>query len=213
MIAHVLAQQARRPSGLLGRLFGLGMGRVNQGVNDWVISLLDIQPESLVLEIGFGPGRAIQQIERMLGSGRVSGIDLSNAMLRQAARRNRAGVAGGKVHLRIGDAAQLPYPENTFDRIYCVNVMYFWQAPQVELTEMFRVARPGARVAVYIGDREEMAAVAMTKTGVFTLYSPEEVVEALQRVGFENCRSFQASIAQGPISRGTCAVGSKPYEL
>jgi len=213
MLAHTLAQQARRPSGILGRLFGMGMGRINRGVNDFVITQLDVQHNYKVLEIGFGPGKAIQQIERQLSTGRVYGIDMSGTMVAQAAKLNRRAIEEGKVDLRAGEASRLPYPEGTFDRIFCVNVMYFWPEPQQELGEMFRVTAPGGQVAIYIGDREQMSDVPMTKTGLFRLFSGEDVAALLRAAGFDDCRILEASIEQGPISRGCCVLGKRPLGM
>ena len=213
MLAHTLARQARQPSGLLGRLFGMGMGRMNQGVNDWVISLLDLQPEHAVLELGFGPGKALQAAERLVPKGRLCGVDMSSAMFDQAARRNRAAIQAGKMDLRLGEASHLPYPDLMFDRIFCVNVIYFWANPATELTEIFRVAKRGGRVAIYIGDRDQMATVSMTRTGLFKLYTPEEVQGLLESQGFAGCEIHRSSISQGPISRGSCVVGTIPVGM
>jgi len=208
MLAHTLAQQARRPSGLLGRLFGAGMGRMNQGVNEWVISLLELAPDDTVLELGFGPGKAIQAAERLVPQGRVFGLDMSEAMLEQATRRNREATRAGRVDLRLGEAAHLPYPDLTFDRVFCVNVIYFWSAPERELSEIFRVTKRGGRVAIYIGDRDQMSSVPMTRTGLFRLYAPEEVKQLLEAQGFRNCEIHRSDIRQGPISRGSRVVGT-----
>lgn len=210
MLAHTLAQQARRPSGILGRLFGMGMGRINRGVNDFVITQLDVRHDHKVLEIGFGPGKAIQQVSRQLGTGRVYGLDMSSTMVAQAAKLNRRAIEEGKVDLRAGEASQLPYRAAMFDRIFCVNVMYFWPEPQRELAEIFRVTSPGGQVAIYIGDREQMSDVPMTKTGVFRLFSGDDVAGLLRDAGFEDCRILEASIEQGPISRGCCVLGKRP---
>lgn len=213
MLAHALAQQARRPSGLLGRLFGMGMGRMNQGVNDWVISLLDIQPDNDVLEIGFGPGRAIQQVERLLTVGKAYGVDMSATMVEQATKLNRQAVDLGRVDLRLGEAAQLPFAASSFDRIFCVNVIYFWPAPERELAELFRVSRPGAKVAIYAGDREQMAGVPMTRTGLFQLFALSDIARLLEGVGFSDCKIYESAISQGPISKGGCVVARRAPAL
>ena len=210
MLAHALAQQARRPSGLLGRLFGMGMGRINRGVNDFVLTQLGIQPNHKVLEIGFGPGKAIQQVEQRLTTGRVDGLDMSGTMVAQAAKLNRRAIEQGKVDLRVGEASRMPYRDQTFDRVFCVNVMYFWPQPERELGEMFRVTAEGGQVAIYIGDRQQMADVPMTKTGVFRLFSGQDVADLLDHAGFEDCRIVEAAIEQGPISRGSCVLGVRP---
>ena len=213
MLAHALAQQARQPKGLFGRLFGMGMRRMNQGVNEWVISLLDLQAEQVVLELGFGPGKALQAAERLVPRGRVCGVDMSPTMIEQASRLNRAAIRSGRMDLRLGEASRLSFPDLTFDRIFCVNVIYFWAKPEIEIAEIFRVAKRGARVAIYIGDRDQMATVSMTRTGLFKLYTPEEVQRLLEAQGFAACEIHRSSISQGPISRGSCVVGTIPLGM
>ena len=210
MLAHALAQQARQPKGLFGRLFGMGMGRMNQGVNEWVVSLLDLQPDHVVLELGFGPGKALEVAERLVTNGRLCGLEMSPTMMDQASRLNREAIQKGKISLRLGEAANLPYPNFMFDRVFCVNVIYFWTAPERELAEIFRVSKKGALLGIYVGDKEQMAAVPMTKTGLFRLYSPEELRSLLEAQGFTDCEIHRSSISQGPISRGSCVVGTVP---
>jgi ubiquinone/menaquinone biosynthesis C-methylase UbiE len=171
MLAHAFAQQARQPSGLFGRLFGAGMKRINRGVNDWVISLLEVTPSSRVLEIGFGPGQAVKQIASILDTGMVAGLDMSDTMVNLARKINSTEILSGKADLRKGSAANIPFQDNSFDMVFCVNVIYFWPTPGVELSSMHKACKPGGRVAIYIGDPEEMSKVRITKTGVFNLYS------------------------------------------
>ncbi|MFI7439401.1 hypothetical protein [Nonomuraea indica] len=72
-------------------------GPSNRERNIWAVSLLDVQPTDRVLEIGFGPGFgpgvAIAEFADRATRGHVFGIDHSQAMVRQAARRNAAASA------------------------------------------------------------------------------------------------------------------------
>jgi len=209
MLAHTLAAQARKPSGLLGRLFGMGMGRINQGVNDWVISLLELQPSDHVLEIGFGPGKALRKVLNLVPDGRVAGLDMSATMMKQATRLNRLAIQHGKADLQLGEAARMPFANASFNRIFCVNVVYFWQNPDLEFQQMHRVCRPGGMVAVYIGDRQQMAGIPMTRTGIFKLYGADDIKRLLQKAGFSDVNIHEASIAQGPISKGACITARR----
>jgi fibrillarin-like rRNA methylase len=47
--------------------------------NEWGISLLNIQPSGHVLEIGFGPGVAIQKMCDLVTDGIIYGIDHDEA--------------------------------------------------------------------------------------------------------------------------------------
>jgi Protein-L-isoaspartate(D-aspartate) O-methyltransferase (PCMT) len=75
-----------RPTGMLGKLGGIIMARVNAPFARCVIRLLDVQPRDKVLEIGFGPGVGIQLLAKSAPEGRVAGIDCSVEMVEQALR-------------------------------------------------------------------------------------------------------------------------------
>ncbi|QNA87272.1 class I SAM-dependent methyltransferase [Massilia sp. Dwa41.01b] len=202
-LVHAMAQQARRPNGLFGRLFGLSMSRINREANAWTLSQLGLAPYDDVLEIGYGPGQAIELLTEQITSGKIRGIDFSDTMLAQASSRNREAIARGQVELSVGDAARLPYPDASFNKVFCVNVIYFWQNPREPLREILRVLRPGGQLAVYMGDAEEMAGVRITQTGVFRLYPARELMAMLDEVGFAS-----ATHATSPISRARCRVAS-----
>lgn len=208
-LVHAMAQQARRPNGLFGRLFGLSMSRINREANAWTLSQLALQPYDDVLEIGYGPGQAIALLTDQVTTGKIRGIDFSETMLRQASSRNRDAIERGQVELTVGDAARLPYPDASFNKVFCVNVIYFWQNPRVPLREILRVLRPGGQLAVYMGDADEMAGVKITQTGVFRLYPARELMAMLDEIGFAHASHHTSPISQGPLSRGVCVLATK----
>ena len=92
-------RQFSGPSGLLGQVAGRLMARMNGPLNDWVVELLELSPRDRVLEVGFGPGLAVERIAARTGQGLVVGADHSELMWRHAARRNRPGLASGRGEL------------------------------------------------------------------------------------------------------------------
>src|SRR5262249_12503284 len=74
-LRKTIVRQFGRPTGLVGRLVGLVMAMrySNRERNRRTIELLDIQPDDRVLEIGFGPGLAIEMAARLARSGCVVG--------------------------------------------------------------------------------------------------------------------------------------------
>jgi SAM-dependent methyltransferase len=116
----------------------------NRQRNSWVVSLLDVQPAEKVLEIGFDPGLAIAELSRRVGAqGHEYGIDHSEVMLRQAARRNAAAIAAGRDALSRAPVDQLPPALGPFDAILTVNSFGFWPAPAQRPGELRRRLRPG----------------------------------------------------------------------
>ncbi len=208
-LVHTLAQQARRPNGFLGRLFGFSMSRINRGANAWIISQLNVASSDRVLEIGYGPGQAIELLTSTITNGKIAGIDFSETMLRSATARNKNAIQQGLVELKVGDATALPYADGSFDKVFFVNVIYFWENPVVQLKEIHRVLAVGGKVGIYMGDAEEMKGVKITQTGVFNLYSAQQAMDLLTQAGFTSCEYAATAISQGPLSKGVCVIGKK----
>jgi ubiquinone/menaquinone biosynthesis C-methylase UbiE len=202
---HSLAQQFRQPSGFIGNIAGF-LFRMNLEGIEWTISLLEIQPIDHVLEIGFGPGRGIQRVAKIAAQGRVAGVDLSQTMLRQASRRNTATIAAGLVELRLGEASKLPYPDNSFHKAFATNVAYFWNDPVATLREISRVLKPGGRLALYVVSKEDIANFKVTQTGLYQLYTGEELVQLLTQTGFRQAR-FVTKAER--FRTGVCALAEK----
>ncbi len=202
---HALAQQFRQPAGFLGRLAGFFF-RINREGIDWTIEQLDIRPADHVLEIGFGPGHGIRLAARLAVHGRVAGVDFSEAMLKQALRRNAAAIEAGLVELQLGDATALPYPDDSFNKIFATNVVYFWEEPVATLREIRRVMKPGGRLALYVISKEDIVKFKVTQTGVYRLYTGEELAALLGQAGFR-----QARFVTKPEKHrtGICAIAEK----
>jgi len=62
MLRDIVDAQYRRPSGLLGRYIARRMERDHLPKNLWTVHPLDARPTDRILEIGFGPGFAIEAL-------------------------------------------------------------------------------------------------------------------------------------------------------
>lgn len=100
-----------------------------------------------VLEIGVGMGA--DYLEWLKAGARATGVDLSEISLAKARRRCEA--AGYRPDLRVADAEQLPFEEETFDIVYSYGVMHHSPDPAQCLREARRVLKPGgqARIMLY----------------------------------------------------------------
>ena len=136
--------------------------RSNHERAQWTVSLLGIKPTDRILEIGFGPGLAIELANRLAGDGRVVGLDHSEVMLRQATRRNAAAVREGRVELHLGSVAELPRFAEPFDKVFTINSIHFWEDPLPRLKELRRVLKPGGMLAVTLQPRSRNGTAATT---------------------------------------------------
>jgi ubiquinone/menaquinone biosynthesis C-methylase UbiE len=141
----ILMRMFGRPRGLLGRLGGIIMARMNEDCGAWVTDLLEIGPRDSVLEVGFGPGAIIQRLSKLASAGHIAGIDPSREMV---CARNAIGIKGGLVDLRRGSVESLPFDDNSFDKALAINSMQVWPDSNTGLTEIRRAMKPGASVAI-----------------------------------------------------------------
>lgn len=169
------------PRGFVGQVLGTLMAIKNKDRNDWGISLLDVQPNDYVLEIGFGPGAAIQQLSQLAAKGLVAGIDHSETMVQQASRRNATAIRQGRLELKHGSVANLPYEDNTFDKAYASNSHFFWTDPLENLKEVRRVLKPSGLIAICWQPR-------WAKTEEMMKESANKTVKQLLEAGFHQVK-------------------------
>lgn len=147
--------QYRQPSGLVGRWIGGKMARQHRPENLWTVNLLDVQPSDHVLEIGFGPGIAVEALARRAANGLVAGVDFSPTMVAAASQRNAAAIRDGRVDLRCGDAAHLPFSDAAFDKAYSIHSIYFWPTPSLALSEIYRVLKSQGTLILTVLPKEK----------------------------------------------------------
>jgi ubiquinone/menaquinone biosynthesis C-methylase UbiE len=189
MFDRFIAGKFRRPTGFFGRLVGKLMAKGNAFEAHWTVSLLNIEPHHQVLEIGFGPGIAIEQAAQKAYQGLVAGIDYAQTMVDLASQRNAVAIQAGRVSLQQGEASFLPYAEGTFDEVFTIHCIYFWANPVQVLTEIHRVLKPGGLLAVTIMPKDKWSKKRPLPPGdLFTLYGGEEVAELLTVAGFQHVR-------------------------
>lgn len=189
MIGRFIANQFRKPSGLLGRLIGNGMARGNELEARWTVDLLNLQPNTRVLEIGFGPGVAIEYAAKQAPQGHVSGIDFSETMVQVARKRNASAIRNGLVDLRHGDVGSLPYGDEEFDRAFAIHCIYFWAEPIAYLHEIQRVLRANGVLAITILPKDKwLLHRRQPPAEVFTLYNGSEVAQLVADAGFRGAQ-------------------------
>lgn len=142
--------QFRKPEGFLGSIAGKLMAGFGAEKNKWTISLLNIKKDDHVLEIGFGPGVAIQLVSKAIQSGKVVGIDYSEVMLQQAQKRNREGIQEGRVELKLDDINNLSSFDLLFDKVFSVNSIIFWEAPIETLKTIRQFMKKNGVIAITI---------------------------------------------------------------
>lgn len=181
MFKNFIAAQFKRPSGLFGMLSARKMIKGNKDKYEKIINFLHLQPQDHLLEIGYGPGIGINMIAKACPSCTIHGIDFSKLMFRKATKLNKEYHENDRVHLQYGDFLESPIISNEYNKIFCLNVIYFWDELHNPFKKIFDLLKTGGAFYMYMATKETLKKAPDT---VFNKYSIEQVVEALKLVGF-----------------------------
>jgi ubiquinone/menaquinone biosynthesis C-methylase UbiE len=177
-----LAKQLRKPSGFFGKLVAKMMEFRNHNSYKEIIRKLSPGPGERILEIGYGPGLGIYQIASSCPDCRINGIDYSELMFAKASRRNNKFIEKGIVHLEQGDVLTLDPGKVQFDKIFCVNVIYFWNDLNVAFTKIFNLLGKKGKFLIYMDHMDSLEKAKFLAD--FCKYPVEEVEAELKQVGF-----------------------------
>lgn len=178
-----LAGQFAHPSGVLGRWWiGPWLDRLSKDMNRAALEALAPAAGEQVVEIGFGGGDLLRMVLDAPVE-RVVGVDISDAMVKRAARRFRADIASGRLQLALGSAESLPVGDGEAHRLCSVNNIYFWEEPEDVVEEFARVLARGGKAVVCLETPASLRAWPGHRYG-FQLHEPDDVAAMLTRSGF-----------------------------
>ena len=173
---------------------------------------LELQPGEAVLDVACGPGSVTRlAAERVGPSGRVTGCDLSPAML-ELARTKPTPLDAAPIEYDEAPADDLPVADRSFDVAVCQQGLQFFPDRPAALAELHRALRPGGRlgIAVWseIDDSPLFAAIYEAlgevvgheladryRAGPWGLPSADELGELIAAAGFADARVERRTVA------------------
>lgn len=124
------------------------------------IRRMNIAPGESVLDVGVGTGLALASYPPHT---RVTGIDLSEGMLRRAKRRVQQ-QRMTSINLALGNALELPFADAAFDHVLLSHVITVVSDPVRVIEETRRVTRPGGQIVIINHFRSSNRLIAMIET-------------------------------------------------
>ncbi|WP_458189149.1 class I SAM-dependent methyltransferase [Haladaptatus sp. NG-WS-4] len=116
---------------------------------DELVERAGLEPGDSALDVGCGTGIVARRAARTVASdGSVVGLDPNMGMLEVAEATSSD--EDTAIEWREGDAADLPFSDETFDVVFCQQVLQFVPNPSTALQEIHRVLVPDGRLAVSV---------------------------------------------------------------
>ena len=138
----------------------------------WAFEVCPLKDGESVLDVGCGGGGNLVRILERCPKSRADGIDYSEESV--ACSRKAAKKYADRCSILCGDAMQLPYQDETYDRAVSFESIYFWPDPVRGLKEICRVLKQGGKV---------MIASEMTDP-----YTAEQLAAFLEEAGFSDVK-------------------------
>lgn len=149
--------QVRAYYNKIARAYDLLSERTEQPMRAKGLARLAARPGEKILELGFGTGHALVELARAVGpTGKVHGIDISDAMVALSRKLLEKAELAGRVELVCGDAERMPYPDGSLDGIFTAFTLELFDTPAIPvvLAECRRVLRGGGRLVVVALSKE-----------------------------------------------------------
>lgn len=177
-----IGSQFGNPHGIIGFFCCKCMNIINQQMYKKTVSILSLNKNQKLLDIGYGNGYLLRLADKAFGC-QLFGIDISEDMKTLATKRNKHAASENRLHLEVGDCCNLNFPDSTFDSVSSINTVYFWADTVKGLSEIRRCLLPGGTFVNAVYTKEWLTHTHMAEKG-FKKFTPDDLVELGKQAGF-----------------------------
>lgn len=181
MLVSYIASQLSNPSGIAGKISTRFMNVLNYQQYKAVIQELPDVP-GRILDIGFGNGRLLNRIAKKGYD--MAGVEISESLIRTGEKRNLKWILEHKMQIKLGSAQNLPFEKGSFDAVYSINTIYFWDDLQASCKEIKRCLKQDGILILAFYEKEWLDRLPCTNYG-FQKYTMKELVRILESNGFQ----------------------------
>jgi ubiquinone biosynthesis O-methyltransferase len=179
-----------------------------------LFSLIDFKDGTSILDVGCGTGNYSMNLAQK--GAKVFGVDYSEWMLRIAIRN--AVEKGVCIDHRHASLEELPYNDDSFDVVLCMNVLEFSENPRKAVDEMFRVLKKDGQLIVGVLNQKSLWGFTQRLKKTFAkgayyearFFRPEEIEELLRLKN--NGLKLSTTIYFPPLNHKNVLKWSKVFE-
>jgi SAM-dependent methyltransferase len=178
------------------------------GLARWLLEELPLAQARRVLDVGSGVGALLPHLGKVAPRALIVGLDRTEAMVALGPR---------DFPLLVGDAAELPFPDGSFDAVVMAFMLFHLPRPTAGLAEAWRVLRPGGSVGLltwgteresrarsqWVQELDAAGAAEVTEKLSWheLVNTPQKVNRQLEAAGF----TVAVSRVESFVDRPTCA--------
>ena len=184
-----LAKQLGNPEGETGIEVANMMNATNIGMTKHTIASLNLDKNDVVLELGHGNCGHLYFLMDQTENLKYFGLEISELMQQEAIKSHQNYIENNSAEIELYKGTEIPFDNESFDKIFTVNTLYFWQNPDLLLSEIYRVLKPDGILALTFADKSFMEKLPFTPFG-FNLYSLKDAEELLEKNQFKILKSI-----------------------
>ncbi len=180
-----LIRNAAFPEGELGVEMIEGMNRGHRDLTDW--GFARVKFGNRILDVGCGGGAALAKLAQTFPEAYLAGCDISPLAVESAQKINEQAISAGRMEIKLSGVPNLDYPDNSFDTVFSVESLYFWQDAVEGLKDILRVLSPGGTfmtVLEMVGGNMSDHHEEIAKELNMFCPTPKELEQIVQLAGF-----------------------------
>jgi MPBQ/MSBQ methyltransferase len=157
-------------------------------LNKFLLNMAKLENGLAILDAGCGFGGTLEALDKQYKDMQLVGINIDERQLeicRQLKTRNN-----NTLEWKQADACDLPFPDQSFDRVLCIEAMFHFPSRRQFFLEVSRVLRPGGKLVV---------SDIVLQTSTLPLSLPAQMVESVIQQGFGPWPDFWSSDADHKI--------------
>jgi len=159
----------------------------NDGRTQELLSFFGDLSGKKVIDVGCGKGRFLRILISKFPNANLYGWDISDSMLRFCPK---------EVITDCGGILDIKYPDNSFDSVYCIEVLEHAINIENAIREMIRILKPGGKIIIM--DKNVSESGKLTVEPWEQWFTPEQILNLLNKYGV---KTHYKSIAYGKHSK------------
>lgn len=179
-----LAEQLSCPSGEQGIEIANEMNKSNLSMTLSTIQEMQLLDGQAILELGHGNAGHLETLLSEATKLTYRGLDISELMNQEAIRINNTYIEYQQASFHLYDGTNIPFEADSFDRIFTVNTLYFWENPLELLNELCRVLRKEGQCHITFVHEKFLHSLPFTKYK-FEAYSSKKITKLIEKTDFE----------------------------